>query len=309
MCLKVSTNMKQNKNDLISVIIPAYNSGKYIEKSLDSVVNQTYKNIEIIIVNDCSKDNVEDVILEYMKKDSRISYLKNEVNMGVGPTRNKGIEKAKGKYLYFFDSDDYISPNCIFELYNAIKEDDSFSCMTIGYKDIEGKLIPFSKSREELMLSEYPSVCMKLFNKRIIDELNLRFSTLRIAEDVEFVSKLLIYNNKVTFIDKPLFTYVIHNDSTIRTYNKTQLDVLNAIENIETFAKEHNKYDEFFDMIEYISVSHILVCAIKRIKGFKDYDENDIKKCIEFVNNKYPNWKNNKYVIKFFSANKELQNY
>ncbi len=307
MCLKENENM--NNNDLISVIIPAYNSGKYIEKSLDSVINQTYKNIEIIIVNDCSTDNVEDIILRYKEQDSRISYLKNEVNMGVGPTRNRGIEKASGKYLYFFDSDDYIAPNCIEELHNAIKEDDCFSCMTRAYKNIDGEIVIFSRSREELMLSEYPSVCMKLFNKRIIDELNLRFSNLRIGEDLEFVSKLLIYNNKVTFLDKPLFTYVIHKGSTIRTYNKSQIAVLEVVENIENFAKQHNLYEKFFDMIEYISVSHILVGTIKRIKSFENYDENDIQKCIDFVNNKYPNWKTNKYVIKFFGDNKELKNY
>jgi glycosyltransferase involved in cell wall biosynthesis len=299
--------MKTNKNDLVSVIIPAYNSEKYIEKCLDSVINQTYKNIEIIIVNDCSPDNVEEIITKYKQKDSRIIYLKNKVNMGVGPTRNKGIDNAKGKYLYFLDSDDYILPNCIEELYNAINEEDSFSCTTIGYKNIDGKITTFSRSKEELMLLEYPSVCIRLFNKDIIDSADIRFSNLRIGEDLEFVFKLLMYNDKVSFIEIPLFTYVIHNDSSIRTYNKTQIDVLKVLDNIEEYAKKINCYDKFYEIIEYVNVSHILVGAIKRIKSFDNYDKEDIQKCIDSVINKYPNWKKNKYVIKYLKDNEQLK--
>lgn len=301
--------MKTNKNDLISIIIPAYKSEKYIENCLDSVINQTYSNIEIIVVNDCSPDNLEEIVIKYREKDSRIVYLKNENNMGVGPTRNKGIDNAKGKYLYFLDSDDYILPNCIEKLYNAINEEDSFSCTTIGYKNIDGEITTFSRSKEELMLLEYPSVCLRLFNKGIINKANIRFSNLRIGEDLEFVFKLLMYNNKVSFIEKPLFTYVIHKDSSIRTYNKSQLDVLKVLENIEAYAKEINCYDKFYEIIEYVNVSHILVGTIKRIISFDNYDKDDIQKCIDSVNNKYPNWKQNKYVIKYFSNNERLKNY
>lgn len=299
--------MKTNNNDLVSVIIPAYNSEKYIEKCLNSVINQTYSNIEIIIVNDCSPDNLEEIVIKYKEKYPKIIYLKNEVNMGVGPTRNRGIDKASGKYLYFLDSDDYILPNCIEELYDAINEEDSFSCTIIGYKNIDGKLTTFSRSKEELMLLEYPSVCLRLFNKDIINSANIRFSDLRIGEDWEFVFKLLMYNNKVSFIDKPLFTYVIHSDSSIRTYNKSQIDVLKVLDNIIDYAKRINCYDKFYEIIEYSSVSHILVGAIKRIKSFDNYDKEDIKKCIDKINNEFPNWKQNKFVIKYFKDNEQLK--
>jgi glycosyltransferase involved in cell wall biosynthesis len=300
--------MKTNKNDLVSVIIPAYKSEKYIENCLDSVINQTYSNIEIIVVNDCSPDNLEEIVLKYQKKDSRIIYLKNEVNMGVGPTRNKGIDKASGKYLYFLDSDDHILPNCIEELYNVVNEEDSFSCTIIGYKNTDGVVTTFSKTKEELMLLEYPSVCLRLFNKDIIDRANIRFSNLRIGEDWEFVFKLLMYNNKVTFIEKPLFTYVIHNDSSIRTYNKTQIDVLEVLDNIIEYSKKINCYDKFYEVIEYSAVSHILVGAIKRIKSFVNYDEEDISKCIDKINKEFPNWRQNKFVIKYLKDKDELQN-
>ena len=95
-----------NKEDLISVIIPVYNNENYIDKCLDSIIKQTYHNIEIIVINDCSTDNVEEIIMKYKNIDDRIIYLKNNQNIGVGATRNIGISISKGKYIYFLDSDD-----------------------------------------------------------------------------------------------------------------------------------------------------------------------------------------------------------
>jgi teichuronic acid biosynthesis glycosyltransferase TuaG len=91
---------------LVSVVIPAYKCEKYIAEALESAINQTYKNIEIIIVNDCSPDNCESVILEYMEKDKRIRYLKNNENLGVASSRNKGVKASEGEYVAFLDSDD-----------------------------------------------------------------------------------------------------------------------------------------------------------------------------------------------------------
>lgn len=293
------------KNELISIIIPAYNNEKYIGKCIESVLNQTYQNIEIIIINDCSTDNTEDVIHKYLIKDDRISYYRNENNIGVGYTRNKGIELAKGKYIYFLDSDDYIEPNAIFDLYNVIKEDDSFSSTTSGFKEINGESMIYRRTKEELDLLQSPSVCIRLFNKSIIDKSNIKFSNLKIGEDLEFVFKLLIFNDKVSYINKPIYTYVIHNDSSIHKSNENQMDVLKAIDTIEKYAKKRNQYDKFFEKLEFVNISHILIGTTKRIQSFDKYNKEDITKCIEIVNKKYPNWKKNKYINKYLSKNKD----
>lgn len=115
------------KYDLISVIIPVYNNENYFERCIKSVIEQTYFNTEIIIINDCSIDNVENIILKYKELDKRIKYYKNTKNEGVGYTRNCGISKFTGKYIYFLDSDDYIENNCLEILYKNIKENDNFS--------------------------------------------------------------------------------------------------------------------------------------------------------------------------------------
>lgn len=298
-----------NKEDLISVIIPVYNNENYIDKCLDSIIKQTYHNIEIIVINDCSTDNVEEIIMKYKNIDDRIIYLKNNQNIGVGATRNIGISISKGKYIYFLDSDDYVESTCLEELHNAISENDCFCCIMQGYKEIKGEIHHYSRTQEELMLLQSPSVCIRLFNKKVIEDSNIRFSNLKIGEDLEFVFKLMIFNNKISYVDKPLYTYVIHEDSSIRRYNKNQLDVIKALERVELFAKENNKYDEFYEIFEFVSVSHILIGTIKRIKKFPEYDENDIELCINVVNSKYLNWRTNKYVIKYLIHNEVLRNY
>ena len=107
--------------ELISVVVPVYNVEKYIDKCINSIINQTYKNLEIILVDDGSPDNCGNICDEYAKKDNRIIVIHKE-NGGLSDARNTGIEVSKGKYITFIDSDDYISDNYVSFLYNLIIE-------------------------------------------------------------------------------------------------------------------------------------------------------------------------------------------
>jgi glycosyltransferase involved in cell wall biosynthesis len=106
----------------VSIIIPVYNTEQYLRKCLDSVVNQTMKEIEIIIINDCTPDNSERIILEYQKSDNRIVYIKHEKNLGLGGARNTGINVARGEYQWHIDSDDFIDINACNILYRTAKK-------------------------------------------------------------------------------------------------------------------------------------------------------------------------------------------
>ena len=109
-------------NIKVSVIIPVYNVEQYLRQCLDSVINQTFKDIEIIIVNDCSPDNSLQIIKQYQQKDSRIVLVDLPENTGVGNARNEGIKLAKGKYITFIDPDDWAAKNFIDVLYNSIEK-------------------------------------------------------------------------------------------------------------------------------------------------------------------------------------------
>ena len=98
--------MCRNKEKKVSIIMPAYNAEKYIEEAIYSVLAQTHKEWELIIIDDCSSDNTEQIVLKYVSKDTRIRYLKNPVNLGVSKSRNLGIKKSKNDWIAFLDSDD-----------------------------------------------------------------------------------------------------------------------------------------------------------------------------------------------------------
>lgn len=122
------------KNDsLVSIIMPAYNSEKYIKESIESVKNQTYTNWELVIVNDCSNDNTENIIKEYAEKDKRIKLYTNVVNQGVVKSRNLSLKKAKGEFIAFLDSDDIWSRLKLEKQINYMKKIDSVMSFTSYY--------------------------------------------------------------------------------------------------------------------------------------------------------------------------------
>ena len=142
-------------NDLISVVVPVYNVEKYLKKSIESIINQTYKNLEIIIIDDGSSDDSYNVCKKYKEIDSRIILIHTE-NKGVSHARNLGLSKANGKYLIFIDSDDYIEDNMIEILYTNLKKtkSDLSICMyEIVKGDDEGNFNPTSDIKRSEMVA------------------------------------------------------------------------------------------------------------------------------------------------------------
>lgn len=294
------------EKDLISVIIPVYNNENYFERCIKSVIEQTYNNIEIIIINDYSIDNVESIILKYKELDKRIKYYKNTKNEGVGYTRNLGISKSQGKYLYFLDSDDYIEKNCLEVLHSNINEDNSFSCMLKGFKEVNEIRNNTQRTKEELDLLQSPSVDIRLFNKSVIVDNNISFSNLKIAEDLEFIFKVILINNSVSYVDEALYTYVVHSDSSLQSNTQNQLDTLIAMDSIIDFAKKREIFDEFKEKIEFAAISHVLFGTTNRLMRTSNFNSEDIKKCTKYINDNFPLWPENKYVKKYFLQNVEI---
>jgi len=134
--------MENKKEELVSIIMPAYNCGDFIGTTLDSVVNQSYKNWEVIVVDDCSTDNTADVVQEYIKKDNRIKYHKLEKNSGAAVARNKAIDLATGKYMAFLDSDDVWFPEKLTKQIGFMEENDyGFTCTSYTKIDEQGKYL------------------------------------------------------------------------------------------------------------------------------------------------------------------------
>ncbi|MBO5935009.1 MAG: glycosyltransferase family 2 protein [Clostridia bacterium] len=226
-------------NPLISVILPVYNVEKCIQRCLDSVANQSYKNLEIILVDDGSTDNSGKICDEYQANDNRIKVI-HKKNAGVSAARNTGLEQSTGEYYCFIDSDDNIAENYIEVLYNAIAEHDAdISCCSFTYlypdnttycplgKDKDENFVCTEKGADVLknMLygkSNYMPACFcKLFNRKKTG--NISFPPYKIGED--FLAALDYFNNaeKVVYTNKPLYYYFQNNESVMHSNNPEKL--------------------------------------------------------------------------------------
>ena len=208
--------------ELISVIVPVYNAEKYLQKCLDSILEQTYQNLEIIIINDGSTDNSGQICQEYEKKDARIIYIEKE-NSGVSDTRNTGLDRMTGTYVTFVDSDDWVEPNYIKFLYEKVidhkadivvgnytsfNESNSvfyFHTSADYYEKVydNKSIIPCLYDSKELLKSALIVPWGKIYKKEIIA--NLRFPINRIGEDALFNLKALLDSEKVVYVNKSAY--------------------------------------------------------------------------------------------------------
>lgn len=277
----------------ITVIVPMYNTEKHIKKCLKSIKNQTYKNIEVFVIDDGSTDNSGKLAKKFCEKYNNFNYIYKE-NGGVSSARNLGLSLASGEYISFLDSDDTINKRFLEELINNIKEYDSFAMVNRMYKIINLKKHKYPIKKESIGLLKSPSCCLKLFQKKYIDELNLKFENSSIGEDLEFTAKLLINNKNYTVVEKYLYNYYIHEKSATHKYDEHLFSLLDAIDRIETYAKTRKYKDT--DILEYMNISHILIGLMKRVKNIKDFNDTTIDKLINYVEKKYPNWENNRHL-------------
>ena len=215
----------------ISVIVPVYNVENYLIQCLDSIINQTLKDIEIICVDDCSPDNSIEILEEYKNKDNRINIIRHSNNQGLGPARNTGLKYANGEYISFVDSDDYIDKNFLFYLYSTAKKYDSDVTNTINIKnDFDGQLrdhwrfnkiknlpncfndsisnISIKDEKENTIEYPYMTAWNKIYRKSFLLENDLYFmDIISGAEDEDFYRRLLICEPKISYNHNAIYYY------------------------------------------------------------------------------------------------------
>ncbi len=207
------------KNGLISVIVPVYKVENYIHECVDSIIAQTYTNLEIILVDDGSPDNCSKICDEYAEKDSRVKVIHQE-NGGLSAARNAGLDIATGDYIGYVDSDDYIELNMYEELYEAIKEYNSdLSICGVKKFELENRLEVYGNKSltkneflKELLSENVKSyVCNKLYKKSLFD--NIRFPEGELFEDLKIMHLIAEKTTVVGFIDKTFYNYRIRQNS------------------------------------------------------------------------------------------------
>lgn len=236
----------------VSVIVPVYNVEHYLAKCLDSLVNQSLQNIEIIVVNDGSKDGSENIIQQYSEKYSDKIKAFTKENGGLSDARNFGIDQATGDYLGFVDSDDYVSGTMFEDMLNlAEKNDAEMVICNIQKVDEEGnitqKLTQIPNMPEKIVLEKHFSVfsdlsyfaCNKLFKRELF--INKRFKKGVHFEDIQLIPQLLLECKILAQTQNFHYQYLERADSISKTHNERGLDILKAVEDVEEVFK-NSKY-------------------------------------------------------------------
>lgn len=249
----------------ISVIVPVYNVENYLIQCLDSIINQTLKDIEIICVDDCSPDNSIKILEEYKNKDNRISIIRHSNNQGLGPARNTGLKHANGEYISFVDSDDYIDKNFLFYLYSTAKKYDSDVTNTINIKnDFDGQLrdhwrfnkiknlpncfndsisnISIKDEKENTVEYPYMTAWNKIYRKSFLLENDLYFmDIISGAEDEDFYKRLLICEPKISYNHNAIYYYRQRQGSIMNIIQEDQIELLpNSINTISLMNNSIN---------------------------------------------------------------------
>lgn len=253
---------------LISVIVPVYKVENVLHYCIDSILNQTYKDFELILVDDGSPDNSGKICDEYAQKDNLIKVIHKE-NGGVSSARNCGIDAAKGKYICFVDSDDTLQSTYLSELLSQMRNDIHFAlcCYNKVYADkrIEKNLIEnqseyFSFNKNDIMtINKFVIMSQpwnKIFDRSIIEEYNIRMDeNLSLGEDMLFVYQYLshIIDEQFAVVNKPLYDYTIANDGSLLTkYRENLFDEVNLLNNkmykiVEPLHLSSREIDAFYD--------------------------------------------------------------
>lgn len=299
----------------LSIIVPVYGVEKYIDKCLNSLVKQSLKEIEIIVVNDGTKDNSQKIVDKYVKKypDKIKSYIKE--NGGQGSARNYGLKKATGEYIGYVDSDDFVEKDMYKKLYNKAKENNYDIVVCGNYnvsedyqnKNIDAFINNYNTDLENIFFGKM-AVWNKIYKRDILIKNKLEFKEKVWYEDLAFTLKAIMNSNTFAFIDEPLYDYLIREGSTMNNSNvKRNLEILDAFNDILSYI-QHNKKEEYFSKIEFLAIDHIYISAIVRVLKAEADDKvkrETINKLIDYMNKKFPNYKNNKY-INTLSKNRKI---
>jgi len=251
----------------VSIIVPVYNAAFFLPKCIESLLAQTLQDIEIILVNDASTDNSLEILNEYHTKyPEKIVVIDAEVNQRQGGARNLGIEIAKGTYIGFVDSDDWVEKNMYEALYDEAIKQDSDICYTKWQQVNEkGKIIKnavnyflptgevTAHKRRKMLINNNTCVPLNLYKRSLIIENKIRFPIHVRYEDIYFDPLVLLYAKHIAAVDKILYNYYIHNASTTHNADESKYkDKLSVALLLVEEVKKRNYYEKYKTEFDYL---------------------------------------------------------
>lgn len=303
---------------MVSVVMPVYNTEKYLKRCLDALVNQTipHSELEIIAVNDGSTDNSPAILSEYAGKYPELIKVYNKTNGGQATARNLGIRMAKGDYIGFADSDDYVDVTMFDKLYKlALSENaDLVECHyhsmlelptkegeQLQYKEIGTRgTITSHEDVRELFLNPQVSPWNKLYRKSILVDNDVFFPEGMIYEDTAFYIKSLPFIKKHAYLDEALVYYSVRPSSTMtKNLGKKVGDIFNVLDDIKEFYRRRNLLGDYKDELEYFCVKIAFCSNLSRIGRVKNgYLRRELlDKTFAYVRKNYPDYRKNRFFV------------
>lgn len=301
----------------ISVVIPAYNAQAYIAACLDSLLRQEFSDMEIIVVNDGSKDDTLKIVQGYQKRHPDLIRIIDQENKGMSGARNAGIDLAEGRYITFIDSDDTIEPGMYPAMMEKAKERD-FDVVTCGvnilypHKNvrIDAGVLQDCHTKADvksIMNTWYQVVWNKFYKRELLQD--IRFKEGVWYEDVEFLYRLIPEIRSIGVVDGYYCNYIQRENSITYTYSDKLYHLIKNFNSLLVYYREHGYYEEYRDELEYAYVRAAFATFIKRLSKAKDkqrfvlgvqFAKDEVKKHV-------PNYKNNRYICSGGMKNKYLK--
>jgi len=303
-----------NTDILISIVIPVYNAQECLSRCLDSILNQSFKNFEIILVNDASTDNSQQIIDDYKEKYPKQikSFIKD--NGGPGETRNFGIKNAIGKYLAFADADDFLEPNYFEVVLKAIEKHEP-DLILLAYQRVYNrrqsileKLYPYSSwniFNLPVSLSSHPEIICKTEGapwlriiKREIIAANekLLFSNGKLAEDQEASLKWFLHTPKIVFCKEQIYNYIIDPKSINFSTNNFG-DFMKVIDSVYSYYQTQGALQTYYSELEIVFIKQLLISNMRRLKMTKSENKFETFMALrEGLSKYFPDYINNRYL-------------
>jgi glycosyltransferase involved in cell wall biosynthesis len=296
----------------VSVIVPIYNVDKYLRNCLDSIILQTLQDIEIILINDASPDLSADIMEEYAAKDARISCIYLQENLMMGGARNKGIDKAKGEYLTFVDSDDYLELTMLEKLYHKAKATDSdMAYCTYHYVRENGELIKdvylfppefegeLTQNKKRGIINKLAFPWGKLFRRSIWLQEKIYFPEGIIYEDGPTIPLSILYMKQCAFVEEALYYYVLHDESAMNKRNSQKhLDTMESAVIFLDRMKERGFYEQYKQETDFYVITRYYKNLVEICFKYFDKIPIDILKSTkQYIKDNYKQYRNNPYYL------------
>ena len=291
----------------ISVIVPVYNVESFLRKCLDSIMQQSFQDFEVIIVDDGSTDSSGSIAQEYVKEYANVQMITQE-NGGLGAARNTGISAAKGEFLLFVDSDDTIDKNTLQVLMDTVNSTNAdLVIFDFLSEDLHGNVTQISEecvqknsdatlSQCPQLLLDWPASWNKFYHRKLFIDTEIRFPKKVWYEDFRTTPKILTLASHIEYVNKPFYHYLQRPGSIMRSANVDRnKEIIDAFDDLVNYFKEHKLFDAYYQELEYLAVLHIFILASVRV--LKANRKHPLLKIFRsYVKENFPNYKQNPYL-------------